>query len=196
MIATADLPITAAGISDLGDFASHVVRHLGESGSPGDTHFSPVWDVERGDVMRDSERRWRTPTHHPGWGRAWLLWTHRWDDPSQPRPHVVGHADLRGGANPAAIHRAEISVGIEAAYRGRGAGRALMEAALAWSRTVPLLAFVDLRVFSPNAVARGLYEKLGFREIGVVRDAYRMRDGTRIDDVAMTLALADTEALR
>lgn len=189
------LPITAAGLSDLGDFGAHVVRHINESETRGGIHFSPVWDVERADVMRETERRWRTPPHQAGWGRTWLLWTHLWDDPTQPRPQVIGHVELRGGVVPSAMHRAELSVGIEAPYRGRGAGRLLMSAAVAWSRTITGLAFVDLRVFAANQVARALYRKLDFVEIGVVRDAYRMRDGTSIDDVLMTLPLGNRESL-
>jgi RimJ/RimL family protein N-acetyltransferase len=185
-------PITAAGLSDLADFSAHVVRHIAESETKGGIHFSPVWDVDRSDVMRETERRWRTPPHQPGWGRAWLLWTHVWNDPSEARPQVVGHVELRGGVVPSALHRVELSVGIEAPYRGRGAGGALMRSAIAWTREIASVAFVDLRVFAPNVAARALYRKLGFDEIGVVRDAYRMRDGTSIDDIFMTLPLRAT----
>jgi RimJ/RimL family protein N-acetyltransferase len=179
------LPITAAGTSDLSDFAAHVVRHLAESGVGGSPHFSPVWEVDRADVMRETERRWLTPAHQPGWGRSWLVWTHRWTSPSEPRPRVIGHLELRGGLVSSALHRAELSLGIEAGFRGRGAGRVLVETALEWAHDAGL-AYVDLRVFAGNAPARALYAKLGFREIGTIQDAYRMRDGTSVDDVLMT----------
>lgn len=185
---SAELPITVAGTSDLSDFASHVVRHLAESGGPGSLHFSPVWEVDKTDVMRETERRWLTPTHQPGWGRSWLVWTHRWTSPTEPRPRVIGHLELRGGLVSSALHRAELSLGIEAPFRGKGAGRALVETALAWAREAGLV-FVDLRVFAANAPARALYDKLGFREIGTIQDAYRMRDGTKVDDVLMTIRL-------
>ncbi len=183
------LPITQAGVSDLADFASHVVRHLGESGVAGSPHFSPVWDVDHGDVMRDTERRWLTPTHQPGWGRSWLVWTHRWTSPTEPRPRVIGHLELRGGLVTSALHRAELSLGIEAAFRGKGAGRSLIATAIEWARAGPELAYVDLRVFSENVTARALYEKLGFRQAGVIEDAFRMRDGSSIDDVLMTMRI-------
>ena len=186
---TTALPITVAGASDLSDFASHVVRHLAESGSAGSTHFSPVWEVDWNDVLRETERRWITPAHHPGWGRTWLVWTHRWTSPSEPRPRVIGHLELRGGPVSSALHRAELSLGIEAPFRAKGAGRALIEGAIAWARTNESLVHLDLRVFAENAQARALYRKLGFREVATIRDAYRMRDGTSVDDVFMTLAL-------
>ncbi|MBL9022253.1 MAG: GNAT family N-acetyltransferase [Myxococcales bacterium] len=187
-----ELPITVAGTSDLSDFASHVVRHLAESGTSGSPHFSPVWEVDRADVMRETERRWLTPPHHVGWGRTWLVWTHRWMSPAEPRPRVIGHLELRGGLVASALHRVELSLGIEAEFRGRGAGRSLIEAALAWSRANEALAYVDLRVFAENTRARALYEKLGFREIATIRDAFRMRDGTRVDDILMLLELRET----
>ncbi len=184
------LPITGAGISDLTDFAGHILRHVAESGTSGSVHFSPVWDLDRSHVMRETERRWRTPPHHCGWGRAWLLWTHAWNDPSEPRPVVVGHVELRGSPIVAALHRAELSIGVEAPYRGRGGARALMSAAVAWARDLEGLCAVDLRVFAHNEVARALYRAVGFQQVGLVRDAYRMRDGTSVDDVLMTLDVA------
>lgn len=102
---------------------------------------------------------------------------------------MIGHLELRGGPVSSALHRAELSLGIEAPFRAKGAGRALIEGAIAWARTNESLVHLDLRVFAENAQARGLYRKLGFREVATIRDAYRMRDGTSVDDVFMTLEL-------
>jgi RimJ/RimL family protein N-acetyltransferase len=47
---------------------------------------------------------------------------------------------------------------------------------------------MDLGVFADNTAARVLYGKLGFVEIGMWRDRFRV-DGMQIDDIQMTLAL-------
>jgi RimJ/RimL family protein N-acetyltransferase len=183
------MPVTFAGRSDAGDFASHVVRHIAESGHAAEQHFSPVWGLDRGEVAAESERRWATPVHQPGWGRAFLLWAHAWSDPSRPRPTIVGHVELRGPLVASALHRAELSIGIEAPYRGRGHGRGLIGSAIEWARTTNQILYLDLRVFSHNAHARALYERFGFERAGAIEDAFRMLDGTRVDDVLMVKRL-------
>jgi RimJ/RimL family protein N-acetyltransferase len=49
--------------------------------------------------------------------------------------------------------------------------------------------WVDLGVFSDNVKARRLYERLGFEQVGLVRDAFRLTDGTSLDDVLMVKRL-------
>ena len=61
------------------------------------------------------------------------------------------------------------------------------ETALGWAADQGL-AWVDLGVFSENAPARALYRKLGFEEVGIVEDAFRV-DGSSLDDVAMVFRL-------
>ena len=60
--------------------------------------------------------------------------------------------------------------------RGRGGGRALLEALL---DAVPAGAHkVELEVFPDNEAAIGLYRSLGFEQEGLRRDHHRHRDGT------------------
>ena len=80
-------------------------------------------------------------------------------------------------------------MGIVAPFRGKGGGRRLMSAALAWARAQPQIAWVDLGVFSANHRARALYDKFDFVEIGVRRDAFRV-DGDVVDDIEMTLSVS------
>lgn len=63
-------------------------------------------------------------------------------------------------------------VGVDAAFRGSGAGRRLMQAGLAGLRQLPGLRQVNLTVNIKNSVAKRLYDSLGFvRERDMV--AYR-----------------------
>ena len=169
-------PIT---LSDPLTLASHIVRHYEESGRDGQHHFSPVWGLERSWVADALERRLRTPTSVPGWGRGFAV---------HDEGRIVGHAEIRGGVVTAALHRAEFSVGLELPYRRLGLGRTLTERAIGLARELGL-AWVDLRVFAHNTPARRLYASLGFVEIGTFTDAFRMHDGAPVDDVAMVLRL-------
>ncbi|MFO0614624.1 MAG: N-acetyltransferase [Polyangiaceae bacterium] len=182
--------------NDVGDYASHVARHLAESGRNGSFHFGVTRDVARAELETTMNLRWIVPLHLVGWARAWLLWD---GDPRAarfgprasvaPASRVVGHAELRGPFVTSSLHRALFSIGIERAFVGRGYGEALMREAITWARSQPTLAWIDLQVFASNTPAVALYKKLGFVDVGTCRDAFRMDDGTRIDDTHMVLAL-------
>ncbi|MGQ3052785.1 MAG: GNAT family N-acetyltransferase [Roseateles sp.] len=74
-------------------------------------------------------------------------------------------------------------------HRGRGTGRALLEAAIALLRTMPGLAQVTLSVTAGNRAAIGLYESQGFMRYGRLPDAIRLPDGRRLDKDLMLLRL-------
>ena len=77
--------------------------------------------------------------------------------------------------------------------RGRGGGRAFMEAALAWARASPLHK-VELEVWPDNERAIALYKAYGFEREGLRRDHYRRRDGTLRSSVLMALVLGDPQS--
>jgi RimJ/RimL family protein N-acetyltransferase len=89
----------------------------------------------------------------------------------------------------AELHRALLGMGIERPFTGKGNGRRLMEAAIAWARDTRRLSWIDLGVFANNVPARKLYARMGFVEIGMRRDAFRVDDGVSVDDISMTLEL-------
>ena len=183
--------VRPARASDAFDFAAHIARHLAESGQAGNIHFAPVTVVSRDDVVRESERRWATALTQPGWGRVWILVVDPPLDtkPWESAPRVVGHVELRGSLVHSGLHRAEMSIGLEASYRGAGHGQRLAEVALRFARDIGRFAYLDLKVFSHNDRARRLYARLGFREVGRVDDAFRMADGTKVDDIMMVKRL-------
>lgn len=166
------------------DFAplfAHTCRHADESGRDGDVIFRPRSQHEVVDevAVRDRQRgAWARSLAEPGWLRTWGLFADR---------TIVGHLDLTGGRLPAELHRATLGMGIERRARGQGHGRALLDGAIAWARQHGL-AWLDLGVFAHNARARAVYGRVGFVEVGTVRDQFRV-DGVSIDDVTMTLAL-------
>ncbi len=186
---------------DVGDYAAHLARHLRESGREGSYHFGITRDVSRDQVEQHMETRWAIGVESMGWARAWLLWD---ADPHRgasvgprmsltPAARVRGHAELRGPFVPTSMHRALFSIGIERAFVAQGHGTRMMREVVDWALREPSLDWVDLQVFASNAPARALYRKTGFVDVGVATDAFRMDDGTSIDDVHMVL---DLRALR
>ncbi|TCK25968.1 GNAT family N-acetyltransferase [Pseudonocardia endophytica] len=74
--------------------------------------------------------------------------------------------------------------------RGRGAGRALLDTALAHARANDVHK-VELEAWVDNARAIALYTAAGFVVEGVRRDHYRRRDGSLRSTLLMAVHLAD-----
>lgn len=179
------LPIRPARIEDVDAFVHHVVEHVAESGREGSPHFAMSRKISRDEVRDAAGSRWVRRLDEPLWGRAWLLWC----EPPAARRRVVGHIELRGGRIPAEMHRAVLGMGILREFTGSGHGGRLLDAAIAWARDVANLSWIDLGVFSHNDPARKLYERAGFVEVGTRRDAFRIDDRVRVDDIMMSLPL-------
>lgn len=167
---------------DLEPLLAHVARLRRQSGRDGDPITSPRSADEdfdmpaRADEMRTA---WARPLTEPLWTRTWACVVDG---------VIRGHLDLKGGRLASELHRGLLGIGLERDARGQGHGRTLMITAIAWARASGL-AWIDLGVFAHNARARALYDSLGFVEVGVHRDRFRV-EGTSIDDVTMVLSLA------
>jgi len=85
-------------------------------------------------------------------------------------------------------HCVELGIGVQAAWRGVGVGRALMEAAIAWAAAKGFER-VELGVRASNDRARRLYERLGFVQEGVARRAVKDDRGHYDDSISMALFL-------
>jgi len=167
--------------ADLPALVAHIARHSAESGRNGDLIFRPRSSDAPIDDLAAIERHkigWAQPLDEPYWLRTWGVVIGR---------EIVGHLDLHGGRLPSEFHRAMLGMGIERGWRGKGHGQALLAAAIAWARNAEL-AWLDLGVFAHNERARALYTQVGFVEVGVTRDRFRV-DGMVVDDIAMVLAL-------
>ncbi|MEV0680565.1 GNAT family N-acetyltransferase [Actinosynnema sp. NPDC050436] len=127
-----------------GDWATW--RDLRLGALAGDPHGSdPALSAERD----YDEARWREALH-PRWGVKVVA--------ESPRP--VGMV----GAVPREDHTGALylySMWVEPLFRRRGVGEALVTEVLAWAREHGWR-LVHLRVRDGNAVARRLYERLGF----------------------------------
>ena len=160
---------------------AHIGRHSRESGQGGDPIFRPrSFDapIDEPATIERHRAGWAQGLDEPYWLRTWGVVV---------GGEIRGHLDLHGGRLPSEFHRAMLGMGVERPWRGRGHGRALLAAAIAWARGARL-AWLDLGVFAHNHRARKLYASVGFVEVGITRDRFRV-DGTVIDDVAMVLKL-------
>ena len=131
---------------------------------------------------------------NPHWGEAW---TRPQVANSLAMPHTyalivdnagrIGEAiDAREPAGFALIRRAPgeeelLLIGVRPRYRQRGLGRILLEAFFTEARRAKGdRVFLEMRANNP---ARSLYSALGFEQIGLRPNYYRLSDGSRIDAI-------------
>ena len=100
---------------------------------------------------------------------------------------IVGELDCEAGTHRRRLHRARLGLQVAHAHRGRGVGRAMLHAAIAWATAHPTIEKLTLGVFAGNTTAIALYESVGFRAEGVRIGDFRLGPGRYADDVAMAL---------
>ena len=81
-------------------------------------------------------------------------------------------------------HAGVIGMAVHDAYAGRGAGTALMAAAVEQADRWMGLTRLELSVWTDNVRAIALYERFGFEREGVMR-RYAFRDGEYVDALGM-----------
>jgi ribosomal-protein-alanine N-acetyltransferase len=97
---------------------------------------------------------------------------------------VVGRLSVARDSHPASWHVADLGLMVAAGHRRRGIGRALLEQAVEWARTVGVIK-LELHVFPHNTAAIALYEQFGF-----VREGYRPRHYRRGRDYVDAILMA------
>jgi RimJ/RimL family protein N-acetyltransferase len=117
-------------------------------------------------------------------GEAWLAVA------AEIEGRIVGLVEFRSHDFPLlSRHVGRFFITIEAGFRDRGIGRALLELMLDWCRENPRIEKVGLGVLSTNARAIALYESLGFAEEGRKWKEFRLPDGSYADDVLLAIAV-------
>jgi RimJ/RimL family protein N-acetyltransferase len=100
---------------------------------------------------------------------------------------VVGRLSIARDRGAYSQHVAELGLMVAAGARRQGIGSALMKEAIEWARGVGVIK-LELTVFPHNEPAIALYRKLGFREEGLLRRRYFIRD-RYVDAMLMALDL-------
>jgi RimJ/RimL family protein N-acetyltransferase len=162
-------------------YVSHQLRLSQESGRDGDILFEPYSIHHHHDpveMKKRTEELLKNDIGANGWRRIWAL---------EIDGIVRGDISLDGGGFPGTSHRVQLGMGIERRFRGQGHGKKMLKTVIDWAREQKFT-WLDLRVFSHNIPARALYTKMGFSEVGIKTDLFRI-DGQSIDDVMMVLKL-------
>jgi len=105
--------------------------------------------------------------------------------PAERRQWLANRSPRHPVFNPREAYRfvADFSVYVERTWRGRGVGRVLLEKLIELARAHGFHKMV-LSAFPFNAHGMALYEKLGFRTVGVYREQ-GLLDGKWVDTVVM-----------
>jgi ribosomal protein S18 acetylase RimI-like enzyme len=102
---------------------------------------------------------------------------------------LLGIAGLRQEHQAKRRHKAVIwGMYVSHEMRGRGIGKALLEAAIAHARTIPAIEQINLSVVLTSKEARHLFIALGFETYGLERHALKLHD-RYFDHELMTLRL-------
>ncbi len=85
-------------------------------------------------------------------------------------------------------HRCDLAIALEQDFCGCGLGTILMTKAIDKARELGF-GQVELGVYADNDKGLALYKKMGFQEMGKTLRAFRLKDGTYIDEINMVLFL-------
>jgi len=98
---------------------------------------------------------------------------------------VVGWCDVIPKSRPIHAHSGVLGMALLPPFRGRGHGAALIQATLSEARRIGLVRF-ELTVHSDNERAIALYERVGFKKEGTLKDA-ALVDGHYKDVILMAI---------
>ena len=104
---------------------------------------------------------------------------------------IVGIANCAGGRRRGNRHSGMIGISLHPNYRDRGLGTRMMRYIITWARETGIITRLELEVFTNNARAIHLYEKLGFVLEGIRRNAF-IKEGKYRDNMMMALLLNET----
>jgi ribosomal protein S18 acetylase RimI-like enzyme len=96
---------------------------------------------------------------------------------------MVGHSDIGRRLPDDVRHTGVLGIAILDGYRGVGIGERMMLEAIRQARSLGI-ELVELQVFAINKVALHLYQKLGFKIVGLVPNKMR-RDDRYFDEITM-----------
>jgi RimJ/RimL family protein N-acetyltransferase len=169
----AALRIRAAAESDAAAMIAYMQRLTNEP------HNNLTWDPGQWTMTVEAEREFMARQNGAGDHGVFVV--------AEIGGEMVGAAQLRRGTRPANHHAAGLGISIDAAWRRRGIGTALLAHLLAWARAHGVVR-VELKVFTRNAGAIRLYERFGFVQEGRHPHAF-CKQGVWVEELTMGLIL-------
>lgn len=98
---------------------------------------------------------------------------------------VVGDCQIDFYTNKKRCHRANVGIAVAKNFWNNGIGSKMFTELIRIAENREGVEQIELEVFEGNSRARALYEKFGFRIVGVRPDAYKLKDGTRLNEYIM-----------
>jgi RimJ/RimL family protein N-acetyltransferase len=98
---------------------------------------------------------------------------------------IIASANVTGGRR-VLFHTVGIGISVAQGWRDRGIGTALLEIIIAWCQANPIIRRLELNVFTHNARAIHVYEKMGFKHEGIRKEAY-YKDNKFLDAHVMAI---------
>ena len=103
---------------------------------------------------------------------------------------IVGHAFLEPFRLESLRHIADLNIAVHLGWQKKGIGTKLLEHIIEWAKKSDVLEKIQLNVRASNLSAISLYQKMGFREEGRIKNRVKIKN-RYIDDVIMGLDLRD-----
>ena len=101
---------------------------------------------------------------------------------------IIGSCTGRGGRRIASSGTVGVGISVHADWRGKGVGTGLMQHLIDWAWETRVIWRIELDVFTHNANAIHVYQKLGFEIEGRRQKAY-YKNGHFVDAFMMALLL-------
>jgi RimJ/RimL family protein N-acetyltransferase len=98
---------------------------------------------------------------------------------------IIGVLFLESGSRKRLAHVATLHMSVAKEWRSRGVGTVLLQSAIDWAQSHPVIEKLGLAVFSSNSRAIGLYRKLEFVEEGRRPREIKFGPDHYVDDVLM-----------
>lgn len=102
---------------------------------------------------------------------------------------LAGNCEVTFGGRIKVSHRGTVAIALRREFWGLGIGTAMFREMIALARQRPGVLQLELDFIEGNQRARALYEKMGFRIVGVKPDALRLKSGRLCNEYAMMLKL-------
>ncbi len=105
---------------------------------------------------------------------------------------VVSICNIRSQPQKRVAHNSEIGISVRKSHWRQGIGEIMLKELIEFARAHETISIVSLGVRACNSGAIKLYEKLGFKRIGVRKDFFNIK-GAYYDEILMDLHLSKKE---
>lgn len=102
---------------------------------------------------------------------------------------IAGNCEVRFNKRLKIRHRASVGIGLKQRYWNLGIGTAMFEELIRIAREKEGVTRMELEFAEGNERGRALYEKMGFQVTGCRPDAFRLKDGSLLDEYMMVKVL-------